>query len=96
MIESGWNPGCLGVAGLAIRWVLLRSMGWIGSLVIIILMAAHARIWNTGIIPVVTCIATKAYMGSCKYIIVVMSGKCCRVPSGIRRMAGCTICAEIE
>ena len=68
-------------------------MGWIIRLVVILDMAARTRVGRVVVIPVV---AAGALVGdnrvtSVQRIIIVVVGKRGRAPSGICRMAGCTI-----
>ena len=63
------------------------SMIWICCIVVVRLMAANTGIrYGIIVIPVMTLGAGQRCMSSCKHIIIVMYGECCRFPSRNRSM----------
>ena len=93
VVKSGWNPCCLGMAGLTGIGKLRNSMVWLGSLIVISSMAPEAGFGCTGIITVVTGSAIIGYsrMSSGKCVIRIVNRERSRFPARVSCMAACTI-----
>jgi hypothetical protein len=93
MVKSGRNPCCLRMTALAGFGKLQSSMIRLSSLIIINCMASITSLWRIGIITIMTGSAIIGYchMGSGKSVISIVSRERSRLPTGICRVATCTI-----
>lgn len=68
-------------------------MGWIGRLIEILLVTTHTCCWCVVVISLVTCRTIVSDNGMCsgQYIVIIVIGKCCRIPIRLGGVAGFTI-----
>ena len=91
-------PRCLGVAGCAIRWKLLRGVVGHRRLRVIVCVTAVAGIWCVGIIAVVTgcAIVGNGCVSAIQRIKIIVDWEGCRRPAGGCGVAHRAICWQVE